>query len=80
LHISIYSSLQLKNGYHRAPVKSLSNGYHRAPVFSSNIEEVYKVFADFPITINLLFRYFSKQATTLVALTYEAGEEIAPAD
>jgi len=37
------------------------------------LEEIDKVIADFPITINRLFRDFSKQASILVVLTYEAG-------
>jgi len=37
------------------------------------MEEIDKEIADFPITINLLFRNFSKQASTLVALRYEEG-------
>jgi len=49
-------------------------------VFSFDIAETYKVIADFPMTINLLFRIFSKQASTLAALTHEARGLIALPD
>jgi len=44
------------------------------------MEEIYKVIADFSITINLLFRIFSKQASTLVASDARGEEVIAPPD
>jgi len=46
-------------------------------VFSADMEEIYKVIADFSITINLLFRIFSKQASTLAALTARGDGVIA---
>jgi len=49
-------------------------------VFSSDMEEIYKVIADFSITINLLFRIFSKQASTLAALTARGDGVIPPPD
>jgi len=44
------------------------------------MEEIYKVIVDFPITLNLRLKNFSEQASTMVALTYEAGRAIARID
>jgi len=37
------------------------------------MEDLSEAIADFPITISLHFRNFSKQVSTSVALAYEAG-------